>query len=114
MKKLFTASDFKSLDHDCIEYDAMNIANKKTAALMAEIAELEAANADCISLNLHESRLKNASDQVARLKEQVEDLQWFVNKVNRYVIPGERDTQESVEHLIRNSIPRADVDECEK
>lgn len=59
--------DSKNTIH-VIEYSAYESQQKRIEQLEAEIAELKKANANCISLSLHESRMKDAEAENQKLR----------------------------------------------
>jgi hypothetical protein len=69
-EKLFAeefARDDRTIIKHLVEYAALTEAQD-------EIKQLKEANANCISLNLHESRVKNLEDEIKRLKEIINKL----------------------------------------
>lgn len=98
-------------EKECVTHHfACDCRERKFTESLEMIANLEQANANCISLSLHESRMSNLQKELdtvieigvegqreinRKLSEQNKELVWFSEKMNKYVLPGECDSQDS-------------------
>lgn len=78
--------------------------NQTPAELLARIAELEESNQNCISLFLHETRMKEAEARIAELEKRL-GLSEFANKANQALV-------DSCENELDEK--KARIDELEK